>query len=208
MQESLAISRRSAIAAERALIDVQRALMVGQSVQVYPGVRNEMVIAFRMEVLFTNAGNTVAKNFIGNTTVAVFDGQMPDSFNYPDRGAVQPLRGVCGPRVTMVFPAEIAIQDIVDIQQGRKEGFVYGWVEYNDIFEATRRRRTEYCAKIRVVGDPHTSRPIGNPSPLSFEVYGPYNGTDEDCFHQPGQMPIGGLPPITQPPPPPAQQPV
>ena len=81
-------------------------------------------------------------------------------------------------------------------------GFFYGWVEYSDLFNATTRRRTEYCAEIQVNGEPRIKPERGAASGLSFAVAGKYNGIDDDCFYKPGtRPPVGGLPPIAQPPP-------
>ena len=96
----------------------------------------------------------------------------------------------------MTFPLDIAIQDIIDIQNNTKIGLIYGWTEYADIFEGTPRRRTEFCVKIEVVGDPHhiPQPQERTPSVLGFVAYGPYNAIDEDCFYKPGQVPVRGTP--------------
>jgi hypothetical protein len=73
------------------------------------------------------------------------------------------------------------------------------------IFTGSIRRRTEFCAKIEVVGDPYRMpTELGGPPPLGFSAYGKYNGIDKDCYYGPGETPIaalGELPSVTQPPP-------
>jgi hypothetical protein len=141
-----------------------------------------------------------------NSNVVVFDSAMPKDFRYPDRIEADQPAGVVGPNVPVVFPLDIAIADIVDIQNSRKSGYLYGWAEYDDIFPDTPRRRTEFCMLIDVFGDPHhIPAERGGPSVLGFVARGPYNGTDDECFYKPGQgVPVaraGELPAMTQPPP-------
>ncbi len=192
----------SARVAERSMVELERALVlpVGFRVDVLIGPRRE-VIGFKISVDVTNTGNTIAKKVVGTANIVVFDHVLPKDFRFPDRLAPDKSTTAIGRGVQIVFPLDIAFQDIVDIQQKRRSGYVYGWLEYDDIFSATAKRRTEYCVEIEVIGDP-TVIPEPSSSPnLAFKAYGPYNGTDEDCFYKPGQSPpIGGLPAPTQPP--------
>jgi hypothetical protein len=194
---------RSAEVAERSLVQLQRALVVPTNFVVTTIVnRQNRIIGYMVTAHFQNTGNTPAKRFTGTANTYVLEGTLPEDFRYPDRVAADPAHGTVGPRVIVPYPISIAIQDIVDIQQGRKKGFMYGWVEYSDIFESTKRRRTEFCVRIEVNGDPTVLQPAqGGPSVLGIGVHGKYNSTDEDCVYQPGERPpVGDLPPPTQPP--------
>jgi len=196
--------RRTVKSAERSLAQIERALLVGAKVDTTGLVRNQRIIGHRITVLFTNTGRTPARRVTSNANFVVFDGEgVPSSFNYPDRTAAPPAYGILGPHIPLPIPIDVAIQDFIDIQNKRKLGLLYGWVEYSDIFEPNARRRTEFCTRIEVVGDPHFfSDRIGGPSMFGFAVYGPYNATDDECVHKPGEVPVakpGELPQVTQP---------
>jgi hypothetical protein len=200
--------RASIRIAERALVDVERALIVGMKVETTGLMRDQRVIGHRFTILFVNTGRTPARRVTSNANLVVFDGEdsVPMDFGYPDRIPASDNQGILGMGIPLPIPLDIAIQDLVDIQQKRKTGIVYGWIEYDDIFVDSYHRRTEFCARIEVVGDPYLiSDRVGGPSMFGFAVYGKYNGTDEDCFYKPGQVPVAEfdeLPPVTQPPPP------
>jgi hypothetical protein len=122
MQKSISI-------AERALFDVERALIVGETVGVSQLVRSGRVIAYRMNMMFINTGRTPAKRVRSNGNVAVFDGEnVPDGFRYPDRQAAPRSSGVLGPGIRTPIPLDIAIQDIVGIM-GKSRVGIYLWMD-------------------------------------------------------------------------------
>src|SRR5262245_62696791 len=105
------------------------------------------------------------------------------------------------PRHKIPVPVDIAVQDLLDIMNRKMRGFIYGWVEYDDVFTSSARRRTEFYVEIEIIGNPVVMPSKGAPAPLGFAVYEKYNGIDEDCFYRPGEKPpLGGLPEPTQPP--------
>jgi hypothetical protein len=194
-------SERSTKIAERALTDIQRALVVPTRFQSDTLVRNDQIIGYQLTAILENTGNTVARRFTGTANVVLWDGSLPEDFKYPDRQEIGPGRAFVGPHVVTPYPIGVAIQDILDIMNKKKKGFYYGWVEYSDIFTHPKLRRTEYCVEIEVIGDPTILRKVGKWTIFGFGSYGRYNGTDEDCFYRPGERPpVGGLPPPTQPP--------
>ena len=203
MRDVAEAAKASAKVAETSMVTLNRALMVGTKIDVNVIVRSTTIIGYQMVVIFTNTGHTPAKNVQTNSNIVVFDERVPDNFQYADRITAAPGYGVVGPNVPITFPLGIALQDIHDIQNKTRIGLVYGWTEYDDIFEGTARRRTEFCLQIEVAsGVLHViPQQRGGPSALGFVVYGPYNAIDNDCFHKLGQVPVGGLPPVTQPPP-------
>jgi hypothetical protein len=66
------------------------------------------------------------------------------------------------------------------------EVFLYGWVEYDDVFEGTPRHRTEYCTQIVVEGDVTIHTLPGNPEqphvPFRYQGHKKHNGADEECI--------------------------
>lgn len=57
--------------------------------------------------------------------------------------------------------------------------FIWGWADYDDIFDATPRHRTEFCCRVVVIPQ--------NPAQMMvrFETYRMHNGYDDDCFREP-----------------------
>lgn len=199
-QASVDVARRSAEIAENSVVELQRALLVINSFRVDTLMRGPNVIGYQISAVFENVGNTIARRYAGTANVVVWDGELPSDFAYADRQVVGPANGFVGPRIQTHFPIGIALSDCVEVAEKRQRGFMYGWVEYEDVFDATPTRRTEFCVQIEVIGQPHIPNQRG--ATLAFAGYGPYNGTDQDCFYKPGHRPpIGGLPEPTQPPP-------
>jgi len=202
MEASIAAAQRSADIAERSLLEIQRALIVPTDFSINQMVNDEKdIIGYRVTAILRNKGNTAAKNVLGNANAVILEGDLPDAFPFADRDSPGVTGSVLGPDVPATYPIDIALQDIISIMLKTRRGYIYGWTEYNDIFEGTAKRRTEYCIEIEVVGNPEILH--GQPGAgavLGFRVYGRYNGIDEDCLYKPGQRPpIGGLPPPTQP---------
>jgi len=198
MQAAIAVAQEMANAAAKSAA----ALIVPTQFLSTAIVRNDRIIAYRITALLENTGTTVARRFTGTANIIMWKGPLPEDFKYPDRVAAVPPSAFVGPRAKIPFPVDIAIQDLLEIMNKRMRGFIYGWVEYDDVFTSSARRRTEFCAEIEILGNPSIMPNKGSPAPLGFAGYGKYNGSDEDCFYKPGQRPpIGGLPEPTQPPP-------
>jgi hypothetical protein len=201
-QEAANAAAKSAAASARAVVDIQRALIVPTQFHSTAIVRNDRVIAYRIAAVFENTGTTVARRFTGTANIVMWKGPLPEDFKYPDRMEAIAPNAFVAPRLKIPFPVDIAIQDLLDIMNKKMRGFIYGWVEYDDVFTSSARRRTEFCVEIEIIGNPLVMPSKGAPAPLGFAGYGRYNGTDEDCFYKPGQKPpVGGLPQPTQPPP-------
>jgi hypothetical protein len=200
MQDSIAVAKRSAEVAENSIVQLQRALIVLTNFNIDTLVRGQSIIGYQISAMFENTGNTIAKRYTGNANIVMWDGDLPPAFPFADRQSVGVANGFVGPRVKVPFPISIAIQDVLDILKKKRRGFMYGWVEYEDVFEIGRKRRTEFCVELDIIGDPLVRSEKS--SIFGFGGYGKYNGTDEDCLYKPGERPpLGGLPEPTQPPP-------
>jgi hypothetical protein len=201
-QVSIAAAQKAANIAERSLVEIQRALVVPVKFQCDVLLRGERIVGYLVTAILENTGTTVAKRFTGTANIVMWDGPLPEDFKYPDRTVVAPATAYVGPHVVAPYPIAIAIQDLIDIMNKKKRGFFYGWVEYDDVFSSTMRRRTEFCTEIEINGNPLIRHEKGSSGPLAIGVHGKYNAIDDDCFYKPGQHPpVGGLPPPTQPPP-------
>jgi hypothetical protein len=68
--------------------------------------------------------------------------------------------------------------DIHSTMRGDTRLFIWGWVEYDDIFEGSRRHRTEYCNELLTDG---FEVPIERRE-ITSRVYGRHNGYDDHCY--------------------------
>jgi len=143
------VTRRNVNIAERALIDVERAFVAVRDLSVNTITYGDtnVVAAFNIPINIINSGRTPAKKYISNHTVVIFD-QIPPDFRFPDRNQDKKGDSVLGPQTLSFLPADLAIQDAVAIHEKRKVGLIYGWLEYDDIFDASQRHRTEFCFQI------------------------------------------------------------
>jgi hypothetical protein len=59
------------------------------------------------------------------------------------------------------------------------EWYLWGWVEYDDIFTGTTRHRTEFCFQIDRV-----RLPVTNDFLIEFKPHSRFNAADSDCLRQ------------------------
>jgi hypothetical protein len=57
--------------------------------------------------------------------------------------------------------------------------YIWGWIEYNDVFPNTKRHRTEFCFEVLVSG------PANRRENISFRHYIFFNNAESDCWYQP-----------------------
>ena len=74
----------------------------------------------------------------------------------------------------------IAAVQLREIKTDKKTLYIYGWVDYNDIFKDTARHRTEYCVRITVPGEPE----LPSVSNIHFLMHREHNGMDEECMRE------------------------
>jgi hypothetical protein len=206
-KESADAAQRAALTGERALIVVERAFIMISDLAVNTIGQHGTIIDYRINFNLANSGKTPAKNYTCVANLVVFEGGMPTGFRFPDRTHQDlPEKGTTiGPQARTYFHIDFFIQDAIDVYEGRKKAFVYGWLEYDDIFPDSARHRTEFCMWIEVYADPRQTPQViyGKAPPiLTVRAHNHYNGYDDDCMYRPGQTPVaeeGELPPLTQP---------
>ena len=108
----------------------------------------------------------------------LFSEKMPTTFDFPD-GKIE--QGNIGARAVFHSPTvSVSFADIQKCAAGTHHYYLWGWVDYNDVFEDTPRRRSEFCFEVEAKEDPNTRQMF-----LYFPMYGRFNGTDADCMRQP-----------------------
>ena len=74
----------------------------------------------------------------------------------------------------------IPIQTMQKIRAGEAHAYIWGWFDYNDVFDKTGRHRSEFCMEIEVSGNP-----IYKEGGFNYRMHGRFNGIDEDCYRRP-----------------------
>jgi hypothetical protein len=134
--------------ARDALIRVQRAFVIVNPNKILMQAsrdigKEEMHFFLPME----NSGTTPTRNLTGHINRA-FGAEMPKNFTYPDAsepGSRDDLTPVIGPRDSYPLEAIVSRQQYEMWQRHEAHLYIYGWVEYNDIFDKTPRHITRFC---------------------------------------------------------------
>jgi hypothetical protein len=150
---------------------------------------------WRIGVAWQNSGDTPTKQlrfyvdgFLTNIPITpTHDFNYIDSRAPPGPGMLGPKApGVAGQAPHMPHQAALTPQDILDIQNGRKFFYLWGWARYFDTLPNTKEHITRFCWLIRVVGDPLLFNPAIDPHSLRFfnSYEGRGNCADEECISQ------------------------
>jgi hypothetical protein len=100
---------------------------------------------FLVSLKWENSGTTPTRAMVSHANWQFFPQRMPDDFTFPDDSSANNPT-LIGPKSTIYFgPLAIPAKYFV---QGHTHLFVWGWTEYNDVFEGTERHRTEFCGEI------------------------------------------------------------
>ena len=132
-------------------------------------------------VIWKNWGNTPTKDMIIYSARSIAPFPLPSIFDYTHTNESPPSATSLPPQGIMYgmhFAVPVEILEEVRIEA--RFLYLWGWTEYNDVFQSTPRHRSEYCIRIEVASDPR----VGDCS-FRFERVGPHNGTDNECRYKP-----------------------
>lgn len=195
---SVETARRSADVAERALVTTHRALVFPSKVHAVAGLSQKAgmaVVDWTFFIVWENTGTTPTRHLYMHTNWKPFDSALTDDFDFPDLSSpsVRP-KIVLGPKTTTWSGGcEIPIAVLIDASEKRKRVYLWGWVEYNDVFDTQPRHRTEFCVEIVVAGDPKVAHAPGDMStpniPFQYRGGAKFNGIDDECYRKPTTRP-------------------
>lgn len=132
---------------------------------------------FSYSILWENCGTTPARRCRSHAYQESFDGRIPDDFDYPDKPVDRVSeKSHIGPKKDYQSIVGVSVADAQAAERGEKHIFVWGWIEYDDIFPGTPRHRTEVCVELIISNGGRNCAPT---------ITGPFNGADEDCHHKP-----------------------
>ena len=139
-------------------------------------VRDEQFIPIFVEL--ENSGATPTRQLRAHVSFSEFGPNgLPKGFSYLDTDTgSDPTTFVIGPKATSsMSPFGINFAALERIRDGKTSGYLWGWVEYDDIFADTLRHRTEICMRIAKV-----TPPISSPT-IQWSNHNDHNGMDQDC---------------------------
>jgi hypothetical protein len=188
-RESLGIARVSADAARDTVKTMQdtaerqlRAYVFVNSIdsrQVIgaPGLVDNVVIAPRLE----NSGATPPKHMETRTNWQWFeDGVVPNNFDFPEHREKAEI-ALLGPRAVIEGDPAVVPRPIIDRVAKSGRLLVWGWVDYDDVFDGTARHRTEFCYEITVIERRDEWQKVF----LDSRFYGKHNAADDECYRRP-----------------------
>ncbi|HEX7633830.1 MAG TPA: hypothetical protein VF427_00955 [Noviherbaspirillum sp.] len=154
--ETAQAADKTARAAEDALVAGQRAFMFIKEFKTFlhfDAVSGQY--RWSIHPVWENSGNTPTRGLSINTTYRLLDEPLPKDYAFPNsREDLIPT--IAGPKAMVeAVPGAISAEDLAAVQQGSKHFYIWGWAEYHDIFEGTKKHTTRFCNQLmQVVGDP------------------------------------------------------
>jgi hypothetical protein len=141
-----------------------------------------------VQPVWENGGTTPTRNGRCHVSWRYFEGGIPvdlELADFDESGnrvvtADKYLPLSIGPRGFASSPV-ILIEGstIRSVRENRGEVLVWGWAEYDDVFDGSPRHRTEFCYELNVTGSLSQSH-------IAFSLYKRFNGMDAECERQPG----------------------
>lgn len=182
-QASADASREQVRLSRSTLVDTERAYVFCESItSSWTAIKaTEQITSWVFHIVWRNSGKTPTR--FGQTAVNKWDavdaGELPSKFDYPDYGTPENI--IIGPNALIHSGTfDISIEQLIEMRAGIRHVYLWGWVEYNDVFGDTGRHRSECCFEILVSGNP-TYKEGG----FHYKRHGPFNGFDEECFRAP-----------------------
>ena len=130
---------------------------------------------YRFSVILKNGGATPAINARINISCDKFNGRIPLNFAFPSSQLFG--NALIGPQVLWHTPSVTVGATELQDPAVPAERYLWGWIEYDDIFPVSIRHRTEFCFQIIFERLPPT-----NEGWLRFEPYSRFNAADGDCL--------------------------
>lgn len=179
-EKSAAVAEKSARVAEDALISGQRAFMFIREIKTYlhqdPATGK---FHWTIHPIWANSGNTPTRGLSINTTYRLLDEPLPNGYDFPE-AQEDLIPTIAGPRsMVEAVSGTLSSEDLAAVKEGKKFFYIWGWAEYHDIFEGTKKRVTRFCNQlIEVDGDPATPVNEHNPLQMMFGFHTENNYAD------------------------------
>jgi hypothetical protein len=174
--DQVSLSKEALITTERAFIYCERIHAIWTADK-----KTELVIKWTFQPFWKNSGKTPTKRARNKISwwVGIDAGDIPPNFDFTSTDNATPT--MTGSDATMHGSRlDLNIETLQKIRIGAAHAYIWGWMDYNDIFAKTQRHRTEFCVEIQVIGNP-----IYKEGGFAYRMHGLFNGFDEDCYCKP-----------------------
>lgn len=168
-----------------------RAYIAVKSAGVEPAYdQNKKIVGWEFGLEWINTGVTPSRKNRSHTNIALFkhpETRTPEDLTFPDTPSddLSEERAESSLGRDQLQIVRFSAQEQVDaLMKGEGRVFVWAWIEYNDIFEDTPRRRTEFYSEIRA-----EQVVAGDRSVWRFPLRGMarFNAADKDCYRAAGE---------------------
>ncbi len=166
-----------------ALTSTERAFIVPDPIIAYPIFEEgtKTITSWQFRIVWRNVGRTSTQYMVNNSGLVIRHFNKPPVFQYIHKPIDTNINSFGGPDRTAALDKHSVIIDALnDTKASMISIYLWGWADYDDVFDSTPRHRTEVCVKIIVVGNP-TNADCG----FGYQLVGPFNGTDRECQHRP-----------------------
>lgn len=149
-------------------------------------IQTNALIAWELRLTWQNTGATPTRDMLSHVSVRFEPDEIPDDFRFPDlwiigRKQVYVPVHLAPNGVFIDSISQFSLAQLQEVKSGQKTLYVYGWADYSDVFSDTRRRRTEFCARVVFPGEPAYIS-VAN---IAFELHWKHNGADDECMRKP-----------------------
>jgi hypothetical protein len=166
-----------------AVVSIQRAFLFARRPHITPLMDHDSIKHFRIDIFWENSGSTPARGAIPLIPIQFLpDRRLPADYifaqNYASLGAGRITIPPKGDAQTQL--AEISSADLRDIISGKKFLYVWGSVQYRDVFPEDPIHVTEYCFEFgRLISrDVNT---VSAPMDAEWPACATHNCSDDDC---------------------------
>jgi hypothetical protein len=133
--------------------------------------------------VWENSSATPPRRLFMASSWSLFTPDMPENFEFPYLGQTPVERTMVGPKTTTRgAQCVIPVAKLLEVYNGGDcKIYLWGWIEYEDVFADTDRHRTEFCMEVRVIGNPEAPDPQ-TPIPFAYNLHSKHNGHDDECM--------------------------
>lgn len=169
------MSRDALVGSERAFVFVQSF----RAETVHDASEGNKIRGWNIFVEWKNSGKTATRNCVQRGNYKEFNRPLSADFDFPNLEVSEYQWQLIGPNATLQSGKYfIPVDKVLKIRAGELNAYLWGWIEYNDVFPNTPRHRTEYGYKIVAAGASPEDIAIGNtPTPR-------HNAAERECFHK------------------------
>lgn len=167
----------------QAIVSIERPFVVLKTIEWKPfGTKEPNEITYwKFIPHWENCGNTPTKRMTNYINRGYYPATMEDRLDFSDAGDGLPGRAMIGPKGIMHGNhRDIPVDLLARAKAGQGSVFIWGWADYDDVFESTPRHRTEFCFQIIITGDP-----VSEKCQFFFKQHRPFNGLDDECLRKP-----------------------